>query len=405
MAGIRIDERTGLYFFRPTIRGKRHYISLDTGDSRDAELLAGKIRERIWQFSRGMVTIPESDWLRWIRTGSTTAASLETDASLGSVISSYSDSRPDKSTADSTRATEDIHLRHLVRILGKSTPLPSIDPKRIRQYVEQRLGEEVRGSRVTGPTIRKELYVFRRVWRFAAGEGIVTGDPPSALVPKGKPKEPFRTFAEISRLSGKMPASRSSDLWESCVLLSSEIAEFLEFVRIRRPDGWLYPAVMACAYAGIRRSEWIRSRPEDWDLENGKLIVRERKRVHNKHGSLRTIDLHPDLVACIGKYLEAHPGGSVMFCDRKNVPISRDSAADRWRRLVANSKWDKINGWHTLRHSFASNLAASGVQAELIDRWMGHQTKEQRDRYRHFFPRETNDAISRLVYRTDDKRS
>ena len=40
-------------------------------------------------------------------------------------------------------------------------------------------------------------------------------------------------------------------------------------------------------------------------------------------------------------------------------------------------------GFHTYRHSFASNLAARGVDQRIIDEWMGHQTEAMRKRYRH----------------------
>ena len=34
----------------------------------------------------------------------------------------------------------------------------------------------------------------------------------------------------------------------------------------------------------------------------------------------------------------------------------------------------------------AANLASKGVDEPTIDNWMGHQTAEQRERYRHLFP-------------------
>ena len=42
---------------------------------------------------------------------------------------------------------------------------------------------------------------------------------------------------------------------------------------------------------------------------------------------------------------------------------------------VDGSKWQVLLGWHVLRHSFASNCAAKGVDQRLIDEWMGHQTR------------------------------
>jgi integrase len=52
-----------------------------------------------------------------------------------------------------------------------------------------------------------------------------------------------------------------------------------------------------------------------------------------------------------------------------------------------------VRGWHDFRHSFASNLAAKGIDQRMIDEFMGHQTEEQRKRYRHLFPNQQRSAI------------
>ena len=67
------------------------------------------------------------------------------------------------------------------------------------------------------------------------------------------------------------------------------------------------------------------------------------------------------------------------------------------RRLVKGTEFEGI-GFHTLRHSFSSNLARAGVDDRMIDYFMGHQTEEMRRRYQHLFPRDKRDAIERLDY-------
>ena len=52
----------------------------------------------------------------------------------------------------------------------------------------------------------------------------------------------------------------------------------------------------------------------------------------------------------------------------------------------------KIN-FNRYRHSFASNLAAAGVDQRVIDEFMGHQTEPMRKRYRHLFPKTRRSAI------------
>ena len=51
-----------------------------------------------------------------------------------------------------------------------------------------------------------------------------------------------------------------------------------------------------------------------------------------------------------------------------------------------------LRGWHVLRHSFASNCAAKGVDQRLIDSWLGHTT-EIRRRYLHLIPSNERQAL------------
>jgi integrase len=55
--------------------------------------------------------------------------------------------------------------------------------------------------------------------------------------------------------------------------------------------------------------------------------------------------------------------------------------------------WFKV-GLHTYRHSFASNLAARGVDQRIIDEFVGHSTEAMRRRYRHLFPASKKAAIA-----------
>jgi integrase len=69
--------------------------------------------------------------------------------------------------------------------------------------------------------------------------------------------------------------------------------------------------------------------------------------------------------------------------------------------LKSKRNWFKI-GFHTYRHSFASNLAARGVDQRIVDEFMGHQTEAMRKRYRHLFPKDRRSAIESLSYSPND---
>jgi site-specific recombinase XerD len=74
--------------------------------------------------------------------------------------------------------------------------------------------------------------------------------------------------------------------------------------------------------------------------------------------------------------------------------LSAQAMTKGFERGVKDSKLTLMRGWHVLRHSFISALASRGVDQRLIDDFVGHQTEEQRRRYRHIYPSTQRNAIS-----------
>ena len=115
----------------------------------------------------------------------------------------------------------------------------------------------------------------------------------------------------------------------------------------------------------------------------------------------RQIDLHPELKSLLADWKRQRPRGQlVLAAKRGSLPLPRDQAnrlfwqplrKTKWT-LSGRRKWFKL-GFHTYRHSFASNLAAAGIDQRIIDEFMGHQTDEMRRRYRHLFPAAKRSAI------------
>ena len=155
------------------------------------------------------------------------------------------------------------------------------------------------------------------------------------------------------------------------------------------------------AFTGVRRSEMMRSRIDDFDFNSRSVLVREKKRSHDKAMTFRRIDLAPSLIEIMKDWFSTHPGGQFSFClpvADGHLPktLTCDQSRDHFRRTLKKSKWDKVRGFHVFRHSFASNLASQGVDQRIIDLWMGHQTEEMRQRYRHLHPNTRRDAIELL---------
>ena len=76
--------------------------------------------------------------------------------------------------------------------------------------------------------------------------------------------------------------------------------------------------------------------------------------------------------------------------------LHHDEAHDHFQRVIKDSKWDKMKGWHVLRHSFISICAADGVDQRMLQQWVGHLSEETHRRYLHLIPSKEQDAIANV---------
>lgn len=96
----------------------------------------------------------------------------------------------------------------------------------------------------------------------------------------------------------------------------------------------------------------------------------------------------------MGRYFaDGHPGGTFAFASKPDRMLTDGQAWRAFRTGVRGSKWHVFRGLHAFRHSFASNLAAAGVDQRVIDELMGHTTVEMQKRYRRLFPDQRRTAI------------
>jgi integrase len=183
--------------------------------------------------------------------------------------------------------------------------------------------------------------------------------------------------------------------------------------------------VATAAHAGLRRSELVRARKSDVDFDAMVMTVRERKR------TTRRVPLSTALASILREWLAIHPGGPYLFAAAEEVfrskkrsrttghsngrgrpkslkdrlagiairerpgilPLTIDEVSDHFRQTVNSGAWAVLPGLHCLRHSFISACASKGIDQRLIDEWVGHQTDEQRRRYRHLYPSVQAEAL------------
>ncbi len=279
--------------------------------------------------------------------------------------------------------------------------MQSISKADLQTYVTKRLKEKYHEKPIQPDTVRKELVTFRMLWNWGVQEGLLMGPSPTkhVVLPLTDEKPPFMTRQEIERIvaRGGLTEKDESRLWDAIYLETAEINEVLEQIRKTAVYPFIYPMTVFVAHTSARRSEMVRSLIEDIDFRSRTVVLREKKKSRTKAMTYRRVDMSPLLYQVMQEWITNHPGGQHTFCQlrglRSVTPLTVWQAQHHLKQTMAKGNWSFLTGFHVFRHSFASNLAAAGVDQRVIDEFMGHQTEEMRRRYRHLFPAQRRAAI------------
>ena len=151
-------------------------------------------------------------------------------------------------------------------------------------------------------------------------------------------------------------------LREPDVLSPAEFAALLPELDLRERA-----MVLLAGSTGLRRSELVALAWSDIDLELMQIHVR-RSCVHNHFGDTKTeasrkpVPLHPSVVKCLAAWREE----SLYSAEGDFIFASVRPALKR------AGITDKSIGWHSFRHSLATNLRAAGVDLKTAQELLRH---------------------------------
>lgn len=180
---------------------------------------------------------------------------------------------------------------------------------------------------------------------------------------------------------------------------AAELRAFLESVAGTR----LEPLWRVYATTGLRRSEGLRIRWPDVDLEAASLAVPV-----SKSGRGRQVALDADTVTALRAHRKrqaaerlawgpAYADGGYVFCREDGVAYSPDYVTRAFREAVKRAGLPRIR-LHDLRHTWASLALAAGVNPKVVSERLGHATVSfTLDTYSHVMPGLQEDAAAKVA--------
>jgi len=159
----------------------------------------------------------------------------------------------------------------------------------------------------------------------------------------------------------------------------------------------LWGAIVFSSFTGIRRSEIVRVKRTDIDIEsdNPTVTVRRLKgRGTGEHYRLHQMPIHPSLKTFLQWYLIHKPELECVFCDNdchyengefdeNRVTHKANRLGQLSRRVMRDWKYPFVSGFHMYRHSLVSLLHEQGFAVEQIADMIGHQNVKVTGMYTH----------------------
>jgi integrase len=242
--------------------------------------------------------------------------------------------------------------------------------KDITAFDCERIKKRMRTKEKSDRTIEYTLAVLRQVFTWARKFKVYIGPNPLLEVDKPKYDNRKQRFLSHEETEGLMAA-------------------------LKTRSTQLYQMAMVSLHTGLRAGEIFALTWGDLDFDRGLILLRDTKNSESRYGFLTT-ELKRELST-----LKPGKPSELVFKDKSGGKIK--SISSSWDRVVDELKLnDGIEDrrmrftFHGLRHSFASNLVAIGVDLFRVQQLLGHKTPKMTLRYSHMRPDDLREAINQM---------
>jgi integrase len=137
------------------------------------------------------------------------------------------------------------------------------------------------------------------------------------------------------------------------------------------------------ASTGLRISEAIGLQRKHLHLDGERPHLKVRRAIvkrrieppKTRHGK-RSVPVSPQLVSKLRAHLATLPDDpdQLVFASRRNTPLDPDNLRTRMLKALMEEIGAPWAAWHTLRHTYASLMIASGVNVVQLSHALGHHS-------------------------------
>jgi site-specific recombinase XerD len=197
------------------------------------------------------------------------------------------------------------------------------------------------------------------------------------------------------RSGGVVPPNTKDQEFPAQILTPEEVRALIGACSKKARTGIRNRALLTLLYrSGLRISEALSIRPSDVNMDQHSVRL-----LKTKSGKAQTRGFNSAADDALARWMDTRRAmglrGGPLFCTLSGTPLHPQYARNLVKRLAAETGIEKRVHPHGLRHTFACELLASGMDVVTISKLLGHSSIAVTNRYLDHL---TNDeAISALV--------
>lgn len=158
-------------------------------------------------------------------------------------------------------------------------------------------------------------------------------------------------------------------------------------------------AIMLLLLTGARKSEVLRSRWQEWDLNAGSWT---KPSAHTKTARTHRVPVSASVIERLRLMWDERVQDELLFPSEACLEVPQGDIKKAWAAILKRVGLSDVR-LHDLRHTFASIAASGGATLPMIGGLLGHTQVQTTKRYAHLFDsplREAVEAVSSVAKRS-----
>lgn len=229
------------------------------------------------------------------------------------------------------------------------TPIKSITPSLINEYVAERLKtESYRGGKIRPATVNREMILLKTIFNKAIRDGKLEKNPAKGVkhLKENNERERVLSPEEWERYKAQCPS-------------------------------WYLPIASMAYFTGMRKGEIINLGPSRTDMKTGFIRLRPED-TKTEHG--RSIPIHPELMEVLKTALKIRSLDQEKVFHRHGKPITKSTVREAHESVCKKAEIENFT-FHDFRHTCINNWRKDGHDYFKIMAASGHRTISVFKRY------------------------